>query len=199
MEIENSANKTFKREEVKQLLKPKNDIVFQTLFSKEHVNITKNFVQSLLDKKIKSIKINDDKELFRENISDKLGILDLQLDIDNKEKVDVEIQLVDKGNFIERLMFYFSRLYSNTIMKENKEIEEAIVTVHKMTEDEKLERLAWLREKAILDEKSIRSTYLKRGREEGIKEIVEKMKEEKIPIETIIKVTGLSKDEIEKL
>lgn len=294
MEIENSANKTFKREEVKQLLKPKNDIVFQTLFSKEHVNITKNFVQSLLDKKIKSIKINDDKELFRENISDKLGILDLQLDIDNKEKVDVEIQLIDKGNFIERLMFYFSRLYSNTIrigedyikakrvvliaildydleitkftkemqtqwmlretknrekiltdkievdiielskvkaeyrknknnkkaqwmlflddpnskevqeiMKENKEIEEAIVTVHKMTEDEKIERLAWLREKAILDEKSIRSTYLKRGREEGkeksIKEMVKNMKKENISIETIIKVTGLSKEEIEKL
>ena len=68
------------------------------------------------------------------------------------------------------------------IMKENKDIEEAIVTVHKMTEDEKMRRLADLREKAIMDEKAIRrkgyedghalghEAGLKEGIEEGIKE-----------------------------
>ena len=51
-------------------------------------------------------KINDDKEISRQNPDDKLGILDLQLDIDDNEKVDVEVQLIDKHNFIERLIYY---------------------------------------------------------------------------------------------
>lgn len=39
------------------------------------------------------------------------------------------------------------------IMKKNKEIEEAVVEIVEMSEDEKLERLAFLRQKAIMDEK----------------------------------------------
>ena len=255
------------------LLKPKIDIVFQSLFSKKNEKITKAFAEAMLDEKVKKITINDDKELFRERPEDKLGILDLELDINDSEKVDVEIQLVDRSNIQERLLFYFSKLYYNEvkkgddykkakrvvmvaildydldltkeiknmetiwqlreknardlvltdkveiaiielskvraeyeknknnkkaqwalfindpntkeveeIMKENKDIEEAIVTVHKMTEDEKMRRLADLREKAIMDEKAIRrkgyedghalghEAGLKEGIEEGIKE-----------------------------
>ena len=44
------------------------------------------------------------------------------------------------------------------IMEENKEIKEAVVEVHKMSKDEKLRKLAELREKAIMDEKEIYST-----------------------------------------
>lgn len=286
-----------KEEEVKlekPLLKPKIDIVFQSLFSKENKEITKNFVQSLLGKKINKIEINNDKELFREKPDDKLGMLDLQLDIDNEEKIDVEIQLIDKHNIEQRLLYYWSKLYSSTIkigddyanskrvvliaildydldltkfskemqtqwmlretknpeklltdkleidiielrkvkheyeknkdnkkaqwmmflddpnlkevkeiMKKNKEIEDAVVVVHKMTEDEKMQRLADLREKAIMDEKAIRRAGLEEGRKEGIKEgrllDAKKMKEEKIDIETICRITELSKAEIEKL
>ena len=298
-----------KEEEVKlekPLLKPKIDIVFQSLFSKENNEITKNFVQSLLGKKINKIEINNDKELFREKPDDKLGMLDLQLDIDNEEKIDVEIQLIDKHNIEQRLLYYWSKLYSSTIkigddyanskrvvliaildydldltkfskemqtqwmlretknpeklltdkleidiielrkvkheyeknkdnkkaqwmmflddpnlkevkeiMKRNKEIEDAVVVVHKMTEDEKMQRLADLREKAIMDEKAIRRAGVEEGREEGRKEgrkegikegikegkllIAKKMKEEKIDIETICRITELSKTEIEKL
>ncbi len=59
------------------LLKPKNDIVFQSLFNKNNEEITKAFVQALLEEKVEKIKINDDKELLRERPEDKLGILDL--------------------------------------------------------------------------------------------------------------------------
>ena len=261
-----------KRKNMK-LLKPKIDVVFQSLFSKKNEKITKAFAEAILDEKVRKITINDDKELFRERPEDKLGILDLELDINDSEKVDVEIQLVDRSNIQERLLFYFSKLYYNEvkkgddykkakrvvmvaildydldltkeiknmetiwqlreknardlvltdkveiaiielskvraeyeknknnkkaqwalfindpntkeveeIMKENKDIEEAIVTVHKMTEDEKMRRLADLREKAIMDEKAIRrkgyedghalghEAGLKEGIEEGIKE-----------------------------
>ena len=49
-------------------------------------------LKAILEEKIESIAINEDKNLIRENIGDKLGILDLELDINNKEKVYVEIQ-----------------------------------------------------------------------------------------------------------
>ena len=41
----------------KKLLKPKNDIVFQSLFSKKNERITKAFAEALLEKKIDKIVI----------------------------------------------------------------------------------------------------------------------------------------------
>ena len=96
----------------KKLLKPKNDIVFQSLFSKKNEKITKAFAEALLEEKNDKIIINSTKELYREKPEDKLGILDLELDINNKEKVDVEIQLVEREDFSNRLLYYFSRLYA---------------------------------------------------------------------------------------
>lgn len=61
--------------------------------------------------------INNDQILVRDNPQDKLGILDLELDINNNEKVDVEIQLIERTNFAERLLFYFSRLYASEIKR----------------------------------------------------------------------------------
>ena len=101
----------------KPLLKPKIDVVFQSLFSKKNEEITKNFVQSLLGKRINKMEINNGKELTREKPEDKLGVLDLQLNIDNEEEVDVEIQLINQHNIEERLLYYWSRLYSNSIRK----------------------------------------------------------------------------------
>ena len=53
-----------------------------------------------------NILIKNDKYLIRDNIKDKMGILDLELDINDNEKVDVEIQLVEKKDFIKRLIWY---------------------------------------------------------------------------------------------
>ncbi len=289
-------------EKKKELLKPKNDIVFQSLFTQKNEKITKNFISAIMEEKITKIEINTEKELYRERPEEKLGILDLEAEINNKEKVDIEIQLIDRKNLVERILYYFSKLYISTIkkgqdylsaqkvviiaiidydldltkeikdmetiwdirerkneklmltdklelriielskakeeymknktskkaqwmmfinnpnevevqeiMKENKEIEEAVVEIREMSEDEKLERLAFLREKAIMDEKAIYAAGLDKGelhgKEEGIKEgkkekqleIARKMKKEDLPIELISKITELTKEEIEKL
>ena len=282
----------------KQLLKPKNDIVFQSLFTQKNEEITNNFISALMEEKITKIEINTKKELYREKPEDKLGILDLEAEINDKEKVDIEVQLIDRKNLVERMLFYFSKLYASTIdkgedyisakkvviisiidydldltkeikemetiwniierknknlmltdklelhiielrkareeyeknksnkkaqwmmfinnpnemevqeiMKENKEIEEAVVIIKEMTEDEKLERLAFLRQKAIMDEKAIYAAGLDKGeikgREAGIKEnqieVAKKMKEKNIDINIIEEITKLTKEEIEKL
>ena len=77
--IENHINKTQEKKvkEIK-LLKPKIDIVFQSLFNQKNENITKSFAEALIGEKINSIVINDTKELSREYPEDKLGILDIE-------------------------------------------------------------------------------------------------------------------------
>ena len=104
-------------------------------------------------------------------------------------------------------------------MKENEEVKKAQSVLHEMSEDEKLQRLAELREKWDRDERSAREYYkntaFKEGRAAGMqagmhagmqagiekkqKEIAKKMKEMNMNIEDIEKATGLTKEEIEKL
>ena len=88
--MNNSNNKNNTKEKV-ELLKPRNDYVFQSLFTQKNEEITKNFISALINEKVEKIKINDTKELFRENPEDKLGILDLEAEINEREKVDIEI------------------------------------------------------------------------------------------------------------
>lgn len=104
-----------KAKEKFKLLQPKNDFVFQSLFSEKNKKITKEFVSALLNEKIENMTINNTKELFREYPDDKLGILDLEADVNGREKVDIEVQMVKKEDFIERLLFYFSKLYAMQI------------------------------------------------------------------------------------
>lgn len=85
--------------EEKKLLKPKNDVVFQSIFNQNTEKITKAFVEALLDEKITKMTINSDQILVRNTPDDKLGILDLELDINNNEKVDVKISAHRKSKF----------------------------------------------------------------------------------------------------
>lgn len=251
----------------KPLLKPKNDVVFQSLFSRKNEKITKAFVEALLEEKVENILINEEKELIREHPEDKLGILDLEVDINGKEKVDIEIQLIKKEQFVERLLFYFSKLYASQIkkgnmyrdskrvviiaiidyeleltkmlnkmetkwklredenaqiiltdkieiriielkkiekeyikdkinpknqwimflnnpedkevekiMKENEEVKEAVAKVREMSEDEKMRRLAELREKAIRDEAACYDAGVSDGIKQGENKRFEKRK-----------------------
>ena len=84
-------------------------------------------------------------------------------------------------------------------MEENKELKEAKEKLDKITEDARMQQLAWWREKAIYEENTMLNSSYRKGRKAGKKEDAKKMKEEKIPLETIIKITGLTKEEIEKI
>ena len=95
--------------------------------------------------------------------------------------------------------------------KELKETVEAIEEVKEnlenMSNTEHERYLAHLRQKHILDQKSILKTGIRQGREEGLQEgmkerskaIAKKMLEKNKPIEEIMEFTELTKEEIEKL
>ena len=84
-------------------------------------------------------------------------------------------------------------------MKENKELKKAVERLQEISEDEYMQRIAELREKAIRDEEAGRSWERKQGRKEANIENARKMLEERIPMQAIMRITGLSKKEIEEI
>ena len=287
-------------------LSPKLDVVFQALFGEVgNESITKGFLETILERKIDSIDLSRNPILRREFKDEKLGVLDIIAKLDENEICNIELQIVDKKNIIERILYYWSRLYSRQIksgedykilqkaivilitdfkienleeldyhsrwkimedkqgkkiiltqkleidiielpkiigkekeqdnlldwlyflenpkservtekMKENENLKEAVKKLDNLSEDEKMQRIADLRQKAIMDEKAIYEKGLEVGIEKGMKEgiqrgiekgiekgimegsqkekieIAKKMLELKIDKETIAKATGLT-------
>ena len=89
------------------------------------------------------------------------------------------------------------------IMEDNKEIKEAMNELEKISKDNELRRVAELREKAIRDEKNglrhAKEEGIKEGIKEGIEQVAKKMLELNIPIQDIIKTTGLQEKQILEL
>ena len=96
------------------------------------------------------------------------------------------------------------------IMEKNEDVKKAIITVKEMSEDEKMEKLAELREKAIRDEKALYNTGIregteigkKLGREEGERknkiEVISRMLKDNMDIELIKKYANATDEEIEE-
>ena len=81
------------------------------------------------------------------------------------------------------------------IMKENNEIKEAEVALRELSEDEENQRIAELREKHILDTQDIYES----GVDDERRKIAKKLLNRKIPIEEIMEITELKKEEISKI
>lgn len=83
--------------------------------------------------------------------------------------------------------------------KNNKTLERAKFEMNYLTGDAAVRRLAELRKKWDMDWNSDMYWARKDGREEATKEIVKRLLKENMDIETIIRITQLSKEEIEKI
>ena len=90
------------------------------------------------------------------------------------------------------------------IMKENKEIKSIADTLEQVSGDEKLRRIAELKEKAILDEKAALDYATEKGRAEGLAEgmaqfnaLILNMFKNGATIEQLEKFTGLDRKKLE--
>ena len=171
-----------KKDIEKKFLLPKSDIVFQSLFGKNNLEITKAFIESILEEKVESMKINEDKELIRRRPEEKLGILDLQLEINNKEKVDVEIQLCKRKDFVERILYYLARLYVDQIKRGKKynEVKRVVMVAIVDFEIEEMKEIKGMesrwkiietknREKILTEKVEIIIIQIKKAKEEYVK------------------------------
>ena len=268
---------------------PKMDIIFQAIFGEVgSENITKDFLEKILKRKIEKISLDKNPILRRELKDDKLGVLDIVTELDGKEKCNIEMQLIDKNNIIERMLYYWSKMYTKQIkagddykklektiviliadfnikgleeveyhstwkiietnsvkkliltdkfeldiielskikgrenekdqlldwliflenpeservarkMEENENLKEAVEKLDRISEDEKMQRIIELREKAIRDEHAIYAKGVDDGIEKGIMKIAKSMLKKGMNVSDIIEITGLTKEEIEKL
>ena len=102
------------------ILRPTNDIVFQMLFSTVNIEITKGLISALLESEINSLELDLNKQLQGDEVDDKIGIVDLRAKIDNNIECEIEMQMIYSKNFIPRLLYYWSKLYSNQLKKGKK-------------------------------------------------------------------------------
>ena len=94
------------------LLKPKNDVVFQALFTRGKEKITKDLLEKILRMKIHSIELDKSKDLLNENKNDKNGRLDLRAVINDNIECDIEIQLTTHDKMLPRFLLYWAKMYS---------------------------------------------------------------------------------------
>jgi len=239
------------------------DYIFKRVFGKkENEDLLKDLLESILEIKIAQIEVIIGTEIEKEKIEDKLGIIDLKATINKETTVDIEIQVKNYHNMIERSTFYIAGLYHtelNEVMtdklelhflelpklienkeegnkrlrqwlefiynkrkgeiemavQENEKIAKAQVEYKYLTGDEKVQRLAFLRDKWESDHKSElnweKREAEKKGRKLGErigeakgerrkqKEIIIKMLKENYEDDIIIKLTEIDKEELEKI
>ena len=98
------------------LLIPKTDVVFQALFGvKGSESILAGLLSKILGQEVKNVSLDANQNLVREAIDDKLGVLDLRAKIGRGTEVDIEIQLVDRKNLPQRILYYWSRIYAKQL------------------------------------------------------------------------------------
>ncbi|SHI06808.1 Rpn family recombination-promoting nuclease/putative transposase [Clostridium grantii] len=103
-------------------LKPLNDYIFKKLFGENEVkdNLIA-FLNAVLDRKgrdrLVTLEIIDNKELTRELINDKTSILDVRAKTEDGTQIDIEVQLTNQHNMDKRTLFYWGRLFNQTISK----------------------------------------------------------------------------------
>jgi len=261
----------------------KNDIIFKAFFTRKgNEKFLIDFLNGLLKVEIKSIIIMGEANLEQLRTDEKGGRLDVQAELDNGMIINVEMQMRDEKNIIERTMVYaaktlskeskrgskyedvkqiiminilnyemlgFDEYVSETVTvldkhrnyeimngmkwyfielpkfrkahpdmnekinqwlafiddydrglikmakEKNKTLKDAGIEMNYLTGDEEVRRLVELREKWEMDWNSGMANAKKEGKEEIIKE----MCKNNLPLELIIKISKLSKEEVENI
>lgn len=99
------------------LMKPSIDFVFKKLFGSEE---SKESLISLLNAIIKSdnpiqdVKILNN-DLDKEHNNDKFSRLDIKAKTNNGEIINIEIQVKNEYNMIQRTLYYWSRIYTDQL------------------------------------------------------------------------------------
>lgn len=115
---------------LKSVLKMKDDIMFKAYFSKiGNEEYLKSLLSSILGQDIKIKKVIHDARLEQLAKENKYGVLDLDVELENKQIINVEMQLRNYNNIEERTTFYASKKITEQLgPKQNyEEIKKVIV------------------------------------------------------------------------
>ena len=92
-----------------------NDYAFKRLLgSEENKPLLQDFLECILDltpQQVLDLEFMD-KELTKEEFSDKTGILDVKLKLTDGTVIDIEIQASWNASFVKRTLFYWAKMYT---------------------------------------------------------------------------------------
>lgn len=102
---------------IAKLLDPKNDYVFKRIFGHTgNEEITKGLLQSIIPDKINKIELDSNPITEKDLLDDKVGILDIKAKLnDGNVNCDIEMQVVDQKDIEKRILFYWSKMYIQTL------------------------------------------------------------------------------------
>lgn len=106
--------------EENEVMLPTNDYVFKRIFGQVgREQITKGLIEEIIGQKLTSIDLDKNTVLEKDLYDSKLGILDIKATLDNNIACHIEMQMTDKGNIEKRLLYYWSKLYTQQIKQGN--------------------------------------------------------------------------------
>jgi len=96
----------------------RNDYAFKRIFgTEENTDILQDLLECILDilpENITGLELLD-KEFHKEILTEKLGILDIKLRLKDETIINIEIQNRWRGDFPERSVYYWSKMYNESI------------------------------------------------------------------------------------
>ena len=101
----------------RRLLNPKIDFVFKKIFgSEEHPGVLIAFLNAVLKTKVPIVDVEiKNTDIEKAHIEDKFSRLDVKAKTSNKEIINIEIQLKNEYNMIQRSLYYWSKLYEEQL------------------------------------------------------------------------------------
>ena len=99
------------------LLNPKIDFVFKKIFgSEEHPGVLIAFLNAVLKTNVPIVDVEiKNTDIEKAHIEDKFSRLDAKAKTSNKEIINIEIQLKNEYNMIQRSLYYWSKLYEEQL------------------------------------------------------------------------------------
>ncbi|MBM7835630.1 Rpn family recombination-promoting nuclease/putative transposase [Clostridium sardiniense] len=102
---------------IRTLLNPQIDFIFKKIFGTEkNKPILIDFLNAVIKpiSPIKEVEIKNN-DIDKEFIEDKFSRLDIKAITNNKEHINIEIQVKNEYNMIQRTLYYWSKMYSEQI------------------------------------------------------------------------------------
>ena len=138
------------------LLDITNDYTFKRTFGyTESQDVTKILLRDVLQDNINSIELNNQTITEKELMDDKVGIMDIKAVIDGNTQCDIEMQVVNQHNIEKRILFYWAKMYTQTIKEGNQynDLKKSICVLIADFELNGLEKLDFLSSWKIIEEK----------------------------------------------
>ena len=96
----------------------RNDYAFKRVFGvEENKDVLQDLLECILDippENIAGLELLD-KELHKDSISDKTGVLDVKLRLKNNTIIDIEIQNTWNSEFVQRTIFDWAKMYTENL------------------------------------------------------------------------------------